>query len=192
MARLEWVSWVTFIQTRHLLHGASSDFPNMDRVSPYLVSHGPHHTLPCIIKILYVHCVYPFVSMVVFVCLGWRSLDYSCFAQSMPYHCPCFTQSLLLILEINVFSLIPIPYFHSPLPTGHYFTVLMGIFIWRFSCKMCIVDLYTYVFKVYMNGIICYISFCFLLFAFNTWTCCCVTCNSSCLTLLCVCTPLSH
>lgn len=29
---------------------------------------------------------------------------------------------------------------------------------------MCIVDLYTYIFKVYVNGIMCYISFCFLLF----------------------------
>lgn len=37
----------------------------MDRVSPCLVSHGPYHILPCIIKILYTHRVFPSVFMVV-------------------------------------------------------------------------------------------------------------------------------
>lgn len=131
------------------------------------------------IKILGIHRAFSF-PVVVFVlfCLPWlKRLG----------HCYCSVRAILLSLVSTeplfywlTFSFIPIPYSHSPLATGHCFTVVMGIFIWMYSCKMFIVDLYAYTLKVYVKDIMHDILFCVLISVLLTW--CYVTSNSSCLT----------
>lgn len=79
----------------------------------------------------------------------------------MLYYYPRSAQSPLFILLINILF-IPISYSHSSLSTGLYFTVLVGIFIWMYSCKMFIVDLYVDTLKVYVKDIMHCALFCFL------------------------------
>lgn len=129
------------------------------------------------IKILGTYCAFSFLVVVfILFCLPWlKRLGY----------CYCSVHAILLSLVGTeplfywlTFSFMPIPYSHSALSTGHYFTVVMGIFIWMYSCKMFIVDLYSYTLKVYVKDIMHYILFCVLISVFLTW--CYVTSNSSC------------
>ena len=147
----------------------------MDRIFPCPVSRGPPSvpavasTSPstCVIKILRTHHACSLVVVVVFVCFILFALVEEAritpIAPSMPHYYSWSAQSPLVILLINVPSFIPLPYSHSPLSTGHSFTVLTFIFIWMCSCKMCIADLRAYIFKVYRKAIIQYVFLCFLL-----------------------------
>lgn len=151
--------------------------------------YGVHTALyPCVIKILCTHHACPFVVVVVLVCFILCALVEEAWitpvAQSMLHYFSWSAQSPLVILLINASSFIPLPYSHSPLSTGHSFTVLMVIFIWMCSCKMHIVDLYAYIFKVYRKAIIPYILCFFLICARNVWPCCCATPTSRHWTLL--------
>lgn len=79
-------------------------------------------------------------------------------AQSMPYYYPWSSQSPLLILLINLFSFIPIPYLHSPLSTGHDFTVLM---VSLFECILakCSLLICMHIFKKFVRKLLCIISY---------------------------------